>query len=135
MGAKSIVICEGVFDVISTWQAFNEDPAMKQIVPVATFGKHLSMKGEDSQLTRLLDLKRMGLKVITLMWDGEKQAIQDACRTANQLIKYGFKVRIARLPGKDPNELPAALVRNTYWEAQYVEPKSITELLLTTIRR
>lgn len=130
IGAEQIVINEGVFDVIATWQAFQEDKAMRDIVPVGSFGKHLSGGDSESQIAQLLRLKDKGLKVITFMWDGEARAIQDACRAAQELQKYGFVVRIAVLPGKDPNELPPAIVRKAYWEAGVVSKAFLTRLML-----
>ena len=130
VGAKSIVVNEGVFDVIATWQAFNEEAAMREVIPVGSFGKHLSMGDSDSQIGYLLKLKEHGLQVITIMWDGESQAIQDACNTALALAKYGFTVRIAILPGKDPNELPPVVVRQAYYNATLATPTNVAKLLL-----
>lgn len=130
VGAAAIVINEGVFDVIAVWQAFQEDNGMKGVVPVGSFGKHISFSDGDSQLAYLLKLKDHGLKVITFMWDGEKQAIRDACGAALQLAKYGFITRIAILPGKDPNELPPAVVRSAYWQAETVNELTVAKILL-----
>lgn len=130
VGASSIVINEGVFDVIATWQAFAEDASMRPIVPVGSFGKHLSMGEGDSQIAYLLKLKEKGLKVVTFMWDGEPQAIHDACKAALELSKFGFTVRLAVLPGKDPNELPPVVVRTAYWQAVTVTPTTVAKLLL-----
>lgn len=129
IGAKNIVICEGVFDVIAVWQAFKEK-GMSEFVPVGTFGKHLSHGDLDSQLGRLLTLKEKGLKTITMMWDGEPQAIADAIKTGQMLQKYGFAVRIATLPGKDPNELPNVIVRQAFWNATPLTPQSVMTLKL-----
>jgi DNA primase len=131
VGAESIVINEGVFDVIATWQAFNEDPSMRSIIPVGSFGKHISFGNDrDSQINYLLTLKEKGLKVITMMWDGEHRAICDAIQTALKLKKYGFVVRVAILAGKDPNELPPVIVRQAYWNAETIDTQVATKLLL-----
>lgn len=132
VGASSIVICEGVFDVIAVWQAFMEDDACRAagVVPVGSFGKHISFGEGDSQISYLLKLKEQGLKVITFMWDGEPQAIHDACQAALKLSKYGFTVRLAILPGKDPNELPASVVRACYWNAELINPLRVAQILL-----
>lgn len=130
VGAESIVINEGVFDVIATWQAFQSDNTLKNVVPVGSFGKHISLGDIDSQVGYLLKLKEHGLKVITFMWDGEATAINDACDAAMELKKYDFVVRIAVLPGKDPNELPPVVVRQAYWSAVAVNPKNILQLKL-----
>lgn len=130
VGAEQIVLNEGVFDVIACWQAFRQDKGMRDIVPVGTFGKHLSGGDSESQIAQLLKLKERGLKVVTFMWDGESRAILDACKAAKELKRYGFVVRIAILPGKDPNELPPAIVRKAYWEAETVTTETLTKLTL-----
>lgn len=132
VGSSSICISEGVFDVISVWQAFNEEPAMRSIIPVGSFGKHISMNqnDSDSQIGYLLKLKEKGLKTITFMWDGEKQAIKDAVKAALAISKYGFTVRVAILPGKDPNELPPVVVRQAYWNAEVITPIKAAKILL-----
>jgi DNA primase len=130
IGAEQIVINEGVFDVIATWQAFQEEAGMRSIIPVGSFGKHLSGGDSSSQIAYLLKLKEKGLKVITMMWDGEPTAIHDACKAAQELQKYGFIVRLALLPGKDPNELPPSVVRKCFWEAETVSVPMITKLML-----
>ena len=130
VGAESIVICEGVFDVIAAWQAFQKDAASSRVVPVGSFGKHISFGAGDSQINYLLKLKEKGLKVITMMWDGEPQALQDAINTALKLNKYGFVTRLAVLPGKDPNEVPDFVVRDCYWKAETLTPQKAATLLL-----
>lgn len=128
VGAKSVVICEGVFDVIAVWMAFQGQNI--DAIPIGSFGKHISKNNADSQIAYLLKLKDKGLETITLMWDGESQAIKDACNAAVELKKYGFNVRIALLPGKDPNEVPASVVRMCYWNAKTVDQKTIMALKL-----
>ena len=128
VGAKSVVICEGVFDVIAVWMAFQGQNI--DAIPIGSFGKHISKNNADSQIAYLLKLKDKGLENITLMWDGESQAIKDACNAAVELKKYGFNVRIALLPGKDPNEVPASVVRMCYWNAKTVDQKTIMALKL-----
>lgn len=129
-GARSIVINEGVFDVIAVWQAFRESSAMNDIIPVGSFGKHISGGGGESQIAYLLKLKELGLETITMMWDGEATAIHDAISAGLNLQKYGFVVRIALLPGKDPNELPPQIVRDVYWKAEVLTQALATKLLL-----
>ena len=128
VGAKSVVICEGVFDVIAVWMAFQGQNI--ETIPIGSFGKHISKNNADSQVAYLLKLKEKGLENITFMWDGEPQAIKDACNTALELQKYGFSVRIAILPGKDPNELPPSVVRMCFWNALTVNPRTVMTLKL-----
>lgn len=130
MGVEHIVINEGVFDVIATKIALDEDNALRSIVPVGSFGKSLS-DGEDSQFTQLLKLRARGLKVITFMWDGEKNAIMAAVKAALAIRKLGLVVRVAVLPkDKDPNELPAEVVRQCFYEATEINQKTAAIFML-----
>ena len=120
VGVEEIVINEGALDVAATHQAFAEDPLLRQVIPIGTFGKVVSMgrqTGED-QLGALLILKESGLKYITMMWDSEKKTLQDTAKAAQVLSKYGFKVRVAVLPkGMDPNEAKPMEVRDAFRNA------------------
>lgn len=113
-GAEHVVINEGAFDVMSTKMALDEDVDLRRVVPIGTFGKHLS-EGEDGQLGRLMKLKAAGLRRITLMWDID--ALKDAVKEAVRLNSFGFETYVALLPGKDPNELPAFEVRKAFKDA------------------
>lgn len=118
-GAKHIVIGEGAFDVSAIHQAFQVDDYLKEVVPVGTFGKNISIgQNSEDQLGQLLILKRFGLKIITMMWDSEPKTISDMCRVATDLKRYGFEVRISILPkGKDPNEASPLEVRKAFRSA------------------
>lgn len=133
VGAKRIVVGEGAFDVIATKIALDEDMSLRDIVPVGTFGKHLSSgdpNGND-QFGAFLKLKERGLEEVTFMWDGEAQATKDAIKAALLLRQAGLKVRIALLPkGKDPNEVAPIEVRKAYWSAKIVNRAEVTKLLL-----
>lgn len=130
-GADHIVLGEGVFDVAAIKIALDQDMALRDVVAVGTFGKHLSHGDDESQLAKLLALKKRGLKNITIMWDGEDKAIDDAIRTGLLLLSVGFKVRIAILPeGKDPNEVPATVVRECFYRATNLTPATATRLRL-----
>lgn len=109
-----IIFGEGVFDVMAQKIALDQDETMRDIVPVGTFGKHLSL----NQFDVVLKLKERGVKEITFMWDGEKQAIDDAVAAAIQVRGLGLSARVAVLPkGKDPNEVAASVVRQAYRDA------------------
>lgn len=130
MGAEHIVINEGVFDVIATKIALDEDASLRSIVPVGSFGKSLS-DGEDSQFSQLLRLKARGLRAITFMWDGEKKAIAAAVKAALAVRGMGFVVRVAVLPkDKDPNELPTDVVRKCFYEATEINQKTAAVFML-----
>lgn len=123
-GAKRLVIGEGAFDVLSIRAALDEEMDLRGVAAVGTFGMHLSAGTDgNSQVQKLVELKREGLKEVTFMWDGEKKAIAAALEQANLIARLGFKVRIALLPeDKDPNEVPAAVVRQCFYER--VDPKT-----------
>jgi len=125
IGAKRIVLGEGVFDVAAIKIALDEEMAVRDVVPVGTFGKHLSAEGETNQLSKLLQLRELGLEQVTFMWDGELNALSDALKAALIVRRYGLQVRLAVLPpDKDPNEVPAAVVRDAFWKAFVVTPES-----------
>jgi DNA primase len=118
--AKRIALVEGFFDVAATRKAFNDTVEFRSVVPVGSFGKHLShgQTDSDDQLSRLLTLQKEGLEEITIMWDGEPKALAAALEAAEMLKRHHFKMRIALLPfDKDPNEVDAEVVRTAYRDA------------------
>jgi DNA primase len=120
-GAEDVVIGEGAFDVMATKIALDGQMELRGVVPIGSFGKHLSNGGENSQLEKLIKLKEGGLKRVTIMWDGEDKAIDAAIETGLLLRAHGFIARVAILPsGKDPNEVAASVVRDAYWKAETV---------------
>lgn len=101
-----VVIGEGAFDAIAIDQAFREVPGLRHVLPIATFGMHLSA-GADSQLEKFISLRERGLEWVTFMWDGEGKALAYAVTAGMLLIGIGLKVRIAFLPaGYDPAQGP-----------------------------
>lgn len=121
----SIVMGEGVFDVAAIKMALDEDPDLRRVVPVGSFGKHLSygsMEGDD-QLGRFNILKSRGLKFVTIMWDGGAKEIVSALNAAKLINNIGLTARLACLPkGKDPNEVTPDIVRRAYYEASVWTP-------------
>ncbi|MCG5512878.1 toprim domain-containing protein [Ectothiorhodospira shaposhnikovii] len=127
-GSKSVVIGEGVFDVMAIRSALDEECSLREVGAIGTFGKHLS----DEQLMMLLTLKERGLEEVVFMWDGEPRAIQDACETAQRVSKLGLRCRIAILPpGKDPNEVAPSVVREAYWTAKVATLETLVKLKMT----
>jgi len=115
-----VAMGEGAFDVAAIKIAFDEDVQLRRIVAVGSFGKHLSYGSTDSndQLGRFVILKRGGVKRVTIIWDGEEKALLSALDASKKLTSIGLVARIALLPpGKDPNEVPGAVVRKAYYEA------------------
>lgn len=130
-GAERICIGEGVFDVAAMKIAFDGEMALRDVVPVGTFGKHLSSGDGDSQLMRLAALQEKGLKQVTFMWDGEDKAIDAAIEASLMIAKIGLVPRLAVLPqDKDPNEVPPNVVREAFWKAVVVNPSIATRLRL-----
>lgn len=107
IGAKRIVIGEGAFDIFALKKALAKYDETSDVVPVGTFGKHLSV-GRDGadQFNGFIQLVQLGLKEATFMWDGEQQALLDALEGARRVAALGVKTRVALLPaGCDPNEV------------------------------
>lgn len=130
-GAQRIVMGEGAFDVAAIKIAMDEEPALREVVPVGTFGKHLSKGDVDSQLGKLAQLKAMGLREVTFMWDGETKALRDAITNALEVHKIGIVARVATLPkDKDPNEVAPQVVRDTFYQARVVTPMTAAKMLL-----
>lgn len=125
MKAKRVVMGEGIFDIAAIKVAFDSDATLRTVVPVGSFGKHLSygdLNGDD-QLGRFVQLKRNGLEEVTIMWDGGKKELVSALNAAELLRKLGLRVRIATLPeGKDPNEVAPELVREAFDKAETYSP-------------
>lgn len=120
---RTVVLNEGAFDVAATKIAIDEDSGLRHIVPIGSFGKHLSgdiqFMSADDQLGRFLQLMRQGLQEVIIMWDGEKQALLDALDAGEKLIRLGLHVKIALLPrGKDPNEVHPQIVREAIYAAK-----------------
>ena len=125
IACEHLVINEGVFDVIATKLALDTEPELRAVVPVGSFGKHLS----EGQIHKLLTLKERGVKRITIMWDGELKALDDAIKTGLVLVGHGFTVFIAILPeGKDPNEVPASEVLRAFYGATRLTAQSAIKL-------
>jgi DNA primase len=115
---RRVVVGEGAFDVMALKLAMDADPGLRDVIPVGTFGKHLSWGDEHSQQYKFLKLKERGVEEVTIMWDGEIKATDDAIEAAKRLVGIGLKVRIALLPPlKDPNEVPKEKVQKAFYEA------------------
>lgn len=105
VGLERVVAGEGAFDTIKTHQALQSVPEYRKVGAIGTFGMHLSggIAGEDDQMSRLLALKRRGLKEVVFMWDGEAAAFERAIGAALTVGALGLIGRVAMLPpGKDP---------------------------------
>jgi DNA primase len=118
---KDVAMGEGAFDVIALKIAFDQEVSLRHVVPIGSFGKHLSygaLDGND-QLGRLLKLKAAGVERVTIMWDGEEKALTSALDAAKLITGIGMVARIGLLPpGKDPNEVPPEVTIRAYYEAR-----------------
>jgi DNA primase len=107
VGAKRVAMGEGVFDVCAIKRVFDRYMDLRDVVPIGSFGKHLSHGSQDGkdQLGALLALKKRGLEELTIMWDGERPAYMDAIDAAKMAQSVGIRSRVARLPrNEDPDE-------------------------------
>jgi len=128
---KRIVVGEGAFDVAATKIALDGDQALRDVVPVGTFGKHLSSGSENSQLAKFMMLKERGVEEITIAWDGEIVATDDAVTAGLMLASNGFRVRIAMLPpDRDPNEISAEAMRAAFYQAIPLSRRTAGEIRL-----
>lgn len=124
--SERAVLGEGAFDVFAIKIACDEDTRFRDIIPLGSFGKHLSsgdVSGND-QIGRFLKLKAKGLKEVTIMWDGEAKALVAALDAARKISALGIRAKVATLPaGKDPNEVPPHVVRDAIDRAQLYTPQ------------
>jgi DNA primase len=130
---EDAVLGEGAFDVMATKIALDQDVNLRHVVPIGSFGKHLSYGSTtgDDQLGRLVKLRQGGLRRLTIMWDGEPKALVAALDAAKLVTGIGLQARIALLPaGKDPNEVLPEVVRAAYYEAQVWTPSLDVRLRL-----
>lgn len=129
-GAKRVVMGEGAFDVAAIKIALDDDPDLRDVVPIGSFGKDLSygsIDGDD-QLGRFIQLKQAGLREVVIMWDGEEKALVSAIKAAERLRAIGVKARVAFLPaGKDPNEVFPEVVREAFRRAEPCTPANIVK--------
>jgi DNA primase len=117
---------EGAFDVIAIKTALDGEVALRDVVPIGSFGKHLSYGDPDGndQLGAFIKLKASGLREVTIMWDGEPAALISALDAAKLLTGIGIIAKIALLPAeKDPNEVTTDVVRRAFWEATRYSPE------------
>lgn len=97
METYSVILCEGIFDVVALTRKL-ELYDNKYIVPVATFGKKISME-------QMYKLQKKGIEQIVIGYDND--AKETTSQVAQELDKY-FDVLIADIPdgiGKDWDEM------------------------------
>jgi DNA primase len=115
---RRVVVGEGAFDVMALKVAVDGEPELRDIVPIGTFGKHLSAGGGSDQLGAFLELRRRGVEEVVFCWDGETAALNAAADAGLLLGKIGLRAKVALLPkGLDPNEARPDVVRQAIWQA------------------
>lgn len=126
---KHAVVGEGAFDAIAIYQAMLGHASFTPMLPLATFGMHLS-DGPDGQITKFLRLKERGLRAVTMMWDSEPKAMIAAINMGLKLASFGFFVNIAQLPdGQDPSDAMPEQVRQAIFKATTLTRLSAVKLL------
>lgn len=132
---KRIAIGEGAFDIAALKLALDGDAALRDVIPVATFGKHLSFGSPESQESKFAVLRDRGVEEATFFWDGTIDATDAAVKAGFLLKKLGLRVRVAMLPPDlDPNEVPASVVREAFYQATPLTMPSAV-LIMTKRRR
>lgn len=130
LAASEVIVNEGPFDVAATKRVIDKFPEMRGIVPIGTFGKHLSINPDnDDQLGAFMRLKKRGLRRVTIMWDGEYEAFDAALTAAEALWKrLNLQVHIAMLPqDKDPDEADQIEVYEAWKKAIPVTALNLTK--------
>ena len=138
IGAETIVMCEGAFDVWAVKMALDERVELRKVAQVGSFGKHLSGGSKDGrdQLGALVSLKSFGLKTVVIMWDGEGAAIRSAIDAAKMIRSVGINVKIALLPpDKDPNEVSADEVIRAFYTAERPQSSNVIKAMLSRRKR
>lgn len=118
--AEHLVVGEGPFDAISIHQALDH-PDFRDCAALGSFGLsigHGDPEGDD-QLGRLLRLRRGRARRVTMLWDGEANALRNALDAAELLCGHGLPTSIGLLPqGTDPGELDTGAIRRAIASAQ-----------------
>jgi len=128
LNTERVLVGEGVFDVIAQKIALDGDSALRDVVPIGTFGKHIAA----GQLGKFHALQERGVREVTLMWDGELKATDDAVKAGLELVGMGFRVRVAMLPAdKDPNEISAEEVRRCFYSAIPLTLSNATKIVMS----
>lgn len=132
-GKEKLVLVEGPFDAMSTYQAISNHPDFQNYGACGTFGLslgHSDLSGDD-QLGVLRRLRIHGLKEAIILWDSEKNAYNNAVDACLIIRSAGIKARIATLGvGKDPNEVPSRDIRDAISSAKEVTKLSSVAMKL-----
>lgn len=124
---ERVLVGEGAFDVAAQKIALDGDSELRDVVPIGTFGKHVAV----GQLAQFERLRERGVREVTMMWDGEQKATDDAIKAGMQLLGMGFTVRVAMLPaGRDPNEVAPEVVRAAFYRAMPLTTSNAIKIVM-----
>ena len=96
IGCETIVLAEGVFDVMAIELAIQSEKGWQSVGAVGSFGISLS-ETPGGQFDQLRALRDAGMKDLVIMWDNEPAAIRKAIDLALHLRRYGIHTRWAKL--------------------------------------
>jgi DNA primase len=117
--AEHLIIGEGPFDCLAIHQAL-EHPDFHNCAALGSFGLsigHGDSEGND-QLGQLLRLRRGAARRVTMLWDGEANALRHALDAASLLTRNGFAVNIGLLPlDADPSSVDTTTIRRAIADA------------------
>jgi DNA primase len=133
-GRSHLVVGEGPFDVMAIHQAVEGHPDFRNVGAIGSFGLSISAGDADAddQLKRFRVLREEGLQRVTMMWDGERRALAAAADAGMLLRRQGLQVDVALLPpGRDPNEVDTAVVRDAIINAAELTQASYINLRLS----
>ena len=132
-GKKRVVLVEGAFDVFRV-HAVQKGSDFADVVPIGSFGMHLSHGGEADQVGAFYILKKHGLEEVYVMWDGEEKAYKKALQAGRLLLKVGLRVHICTLPkDKDAGECDRKMFLKAMKEATEINERSVVKLMLRKI--
>lgn len=122
--AEHLIIGEGPFDAIAIHQALAHSD-FRDCAALGSFGLsigHGDQAGDD-QLGRLIRLRHGKARRVTMLWDGETNALNHALDAAELLARHGLPTSIGLLPkGTDPAEVDTGTVRRAITAAQPYAP-------------
>lgn len=124
---STLVLSEGVFDVVSAKVAIKSDPLnCVGFGAVGTFGTSVG----EGQIRTLETLRReRSLKRLIFLWDSERSALRSALKSSLLLTRRGFECSVAILPpGKDPGQCSFSEILASIKDRREVKPQTVVGL-------
>jgi DNA primase len=118
--SKRAILGEGAFDVIGIQKAIDTSHDFSEVVPLGSWGKHLSKSSQGAdQIGAFQTLRRNGLEEVYLLYDGEPAAYVEALKAAEMLRKVELRAWIGLMPAdNDPGAADSAVILNALRTAQ-----------------